>query len=280
MRLKFTKMQGAGNDFVVIDGLSQDFAPNPETIRRLSDRHFGIGADQVLLVEKTHLADVDFRYRIFNADGHEVEQCGNGARCFARFVVDKGLTTKTRIRVETKKRIIEPEILEDGRVKVMMGAPSLNPEDLPFNTAQLLCTKKADLPVWQYENISFGALSMGNPSAVIFVENVDQTDVEEIGRKICFAPCFPQQTNVVFLEVNDAHRAKVRVFERGAGETLACGSGTCSGIVASMLAGQTNTFVDVQARGGTLQIQWSGDLAAPVYLVGDAVSVFDGEILL
>lgn len=280
MRLKFTKMQGAGNDFVVIDGLCQDFDPNPDTIRRLADRHFGIGADQVLVVEKTHLADVDFRYRIFNADGHEVEQCGNGARCFARFVVDKGLTNKTRIRVETKKRVIEPEILEDGRVKVMMGAPSLNPEDLPFNTNQLLCAKKADLPVWQYENIAFGALSMGNPSAVIFVENVDQTDVEEIGRKICFAPCFPQQTNVVFLEVNDAHRARVRVFERGAGETLACGSGTCSGIVASMLAGQTNTFVDVQARGGTLQIQWSGDLAAPVYLVGDAVSVFDGEILL
>lgn len=280
MRLKFTKMQGAGNDFVVIDGISQDFDPNPETIRRLSDRHFGIGADQVLLVEKTHLADVDFRYRIFNADGGEVEQCGNGARCFARFVVDKGLTNKTRIRVETKKRVIEPEILEDGRVRVMMGAPSLKPEDLPFNPAQLLSTKMADLLVWQYEDIAFGALSMGNPSAVIFVDNVDETDVEGIGKKICFAPCFPQQTNVVFLEVNDAHRAKVRVFERGAGETLACGSGTCSGVVASMLAGQTNTFVDVQARGGTLQIQWSGDLAAPVYLVGDAVSVFDGEILL
>ncbi len=280
MRLKFTKMQGAGNDFVVIDGISQNFDPNSETIRRLADRHFGIGADQILLVEKTHLAGVDFRYRIFNADGHEVEQCGNGARCFARFVVDKGLTNKSRIRVETKKRVIEPEILEDGRVKVMMGAPSLNPDDLPFLAHQLLSTKKADLPLWEYENVKFGALSMGNPSAVIFVDNVDETDVEGIGRKICFAPCFPQQTNVVFLEINDAHRARVRVFERGAGETLACGSGTCSGIVASMLARKTNTFVDVQARGGMLQIQWSGELTAPVYLVGDAVSVFDGEILL
>ena len=280
MRLKFTKMQGAGNDFVMIDGVSQHIMPTPEFIRYLADRHYGIGADQVLLVERTVLPGVDFRYRIFNSDGHEVEQCGNGARCFAQFVFNLGLTTKKRIRVETKKNIIEPEILDNGQVRVMMGCPSTQAEDLPFIPTSLHSICQHQLSLWQYEGVTFAPISMGNPSAVVFVDDVDAYDVTGVGKKLCFAPCFPNQTNVVFLEMKDLHHAKVRVFERGSGETLACGSGTCSGVVAAVLAKKAFEFVDVQAQGGLLRIQWDGQMSSPVYLVGDAVKVFDGEIMI
>lgn len=280
MLLKFTKMQGAGNDFVMINGISQNVAATKELIRHLSDRHYGIGADQVLIVEKTQLPEVDFRYRIFNADGHEVEQCGNGARCFARFVFDQGLTNKRRIRVETQKSIIEPEILENGQIRVMMGCPSINPSDLPLLTRGLVCQMNRQLPIYQYEGVTFAPVSMGNPSAVVFVDDVEAFNVLEVGQKLCFAPCFPKQTNVVFMEICDRHKAKVRVFERGAGETLACGSGTCSGVVAAMLARKVSEFVEVQAHGGLLSIQWDGQMSSPVYLVGDAVKVFDGEIMI
>lgn len=280
MRLKFTKMQGAGNDFVMINGISQRVVPTPELIRRLSDRHYGIGADQILIVEKTLLPEVDFRYRIFNADGNEVEQCGNGARCFARFVLDQGLTNKKSIRVETQKGIIEPEILDIDRIQVTMGCPSINPEDLPFLTNGLDFQMNQQLPLYHYEGVTFAPISMGNPSAVVFVDDVEVFDVSEVGQKLCEAPCFPKQTNVVFMQICDQHKAKVRVFERGAGETLACGSGTCSGVVAAMLAKKVSEFVDVQARGGLLHIQWDGQMSSPVYLVGDAVKVFDGEIMI
>ena len=271
-------MHGAGNDFVMIDAISQKISLNGETIRCLADRHYGIGADQVLLVEKSRLENVDFRYRIFNCDGQEVEQCGNGARCFARFVFENGLTSKKRMRVETQKSIIEPEILDDGRVKVMMGTVSLCPSDLPFEPRDLKYSLRVRLPQWSYGGIEFSALSIGNPWTIIFVDDVNVIDVEKLGTQICFSPYFPKQTNVAFMENQVPDAARMRFFERGVGETLACGTGACCGVVASILAQRANSVVDVQARGGMLQVQWSGALTDSVYLIGDAIRVFDGEI--
>lgn len=275
-------MHGAGNDFVMLDGVSQTLELRAEDVRFLADRHLGVGADQVLLVSSSENPNVDFRYRIFNQDGSEVEQCGNGARCFVKFVRHCGLTEKTKIRVQTLKTVIEPELLTDDRVKVNMGSPIFDLEKLPFRPQSLPTRKLEQSQQWQLNHddggLWFSALSMGNPTATVFVDDVDATPVDRWGQFIGEHAVFPNRTNVAFLEVLDKNSARIRVFERGAGETLACGSGTCAAIVAAMKAGLCLNFVEVQAKGGNLRIEWDGCDDSPVYLIGPAVHVFDGEI--
>ena len=233
--LKFTKMQGAGNDFVMLDGIRQDIEPTPALIRYLADRRFGIGADQVLMVERARLPGVDFRYRIFNCDGDEVEQCGNGARCFAVFVREEGLTDKTSIRVETMKAVIEPEVRPDGRVTVNMGPARKAPEVLPFVPEGLESGTEGASRIYHAHlscsDVWFSALSMGNPHAVIRVEDVDAAPVAEVGPRMEYFSAFPARVNVGFLQVVSRTRGKLRVWERGAGETLACGTGACAAAV-------------------------------------------------
>lgn len=273
-------MHGAGNDFVMLDGVTQSLSLSEADIRFLADRHRGIGADQVLLVSRADDPTVDFRYRIFNQDGSEVEQCGNGARCFVKFVRHCGLTEKTKIRVQTMKTIIEPELLADGRVKVNMGAPIFKHEVLPFIPTGLSSRLLHTLTQWQYPEdcLWFSAVSMGNPTATVFVEDVHSVPVRFWGEKIGEHSSFPNRCNVAFLEVLDNNNANIRVFERGAGETLACGSGTCSAVVSAIKAGMCKDFVEVRAHGGQLRIEWDGEDSSPVYLIGPAEHVFDGEI--
>lgn len=275
-------MHGAGNDFVMLDGVSQTLELRAEDIRFIADRHLGIGADQVLLVSASEKPNVDFRYRIFNQDGSEVEQCGNGARCFVKFVRHCGLTDKKKILVQTMKTVIEPELLADGRVKVNMGAPIFDLSQLPFAPGVLPTRYLGRAKQWQLDHpegsLWFAALSMGNPTATVFVQNVGTTPVDQWGQFIGEHPTFPNRTNVAFLEVLDKNNARIRVFERGAGETLACGSGTCAAIVAAMNAGLCQDFVEVQAQGGQLRIEWDGLEDSPVYLIGPAEHVFDGEL--
>ena len=275
-------MHGAGNDFVMLDGVSQTLELRAEDIRFIADRHLGIGADQVLLVSASENPNVDFRYRIFNQDGSEVEQCGNGARCFVKFVRHCGLTDKKKILVQTMKTVIEPELLADGRVKVNMGAPIFDLSQLPFAPRALPTRYLGRAKQWQLDHAEgslwFAALSMGNPTATVFVQNVGTTPVDQWGQLIGEHPIFPNRTNVAFLEVLDKNNARIRVFERGAGETLACGSGTCAAIVAAMNAGLCQDFVEVQAQGGQLRIEWDGLDDSPVYLIGPAEHVFDGEL--
>lgn len=285
MKLKFTKMQGAGNDFVVIDSTRSPFALTEAQLRFLGDRHFGVGADQILVVEAPRLPDTDFRYRIFNQDGGEVEQCGNGARCFAKFVTEKGLTTKRAIRVETMKGVIEPELQEDGRVRVNMGAPRFAPEDLPFNTEGLSHLSRSRDTLWEVKaggyNNWISALSMGNPHAVMVVGDVDAARVDEIGPAIEHHPAFPKRVNVGFLQPLSSSSGRLRVWERGAGETLACGTGACAAAVAGMRRGLFGPAVEIEARGGKLRIEWAGigsEMPQPVYLTGPAEIVFEGEI--
>ncbi|HZV98867.1 MAG TPA: diaminopimelate epimerase [Methylophilaceae bacterium] len=276
MKLKFTKMQGIGNDFIMVDGYSQPVALTAEQIRKLADRHFGVGFDQLLLVEASQLPEVDFRYRIFNADGGEVEQCGNGARCFVRFVHDKNLTHKHEIQVETARGIIAPRLEGNGLVTVNMGAPIFAPKDIPFIT---------DLPALTYElhvggiHIEISALSMGNPHAVQIVGSVDTAPVAVQGPLIELHPRFPQRVNVGFMQIVDAHHIRLRVFERGSGETLACGTGACAAVVAGIRLGRLQSPVQVSTRGGELSISWAGD-DAPVMMTGPAETVFEGEIEL
>lgn len=285
MKLKFTKMQGAGNDFVVIDSTRSPFALTEAQLCFLGDRHFGVGADQILVVEAPRLPDTDFRYRIFNQDGGEVEQCGNGARCFAKFVTEKGLTTKRVIRVETMKGVIEPELQEDGRVRVNMGAPRFAPEDLPFNTEGLSHLSRSRDTLWEVKaggyNNWISALSMGNPHAVMVVGDVDAARVDEIGPAIEHHPAFPKRVNVGFLQPLSSSSGRLRVWERGAGETLACGTGACAAAVAGMRRGLFGPAVEIEARGGRLRIEWAGigsETPQPVYLTGPAEIVFEGEI--
>lgn len=285
MKLKFTKMQGAGNDFVVIDSTRTPFALTEAQLRFLGDRHFGVGADQILVVEVPRLPDTDFRYRIFNQDGGEVEQCGNGARCFAKFVTEKGLTTKRAIRVETMKGVIEPELQEDGRIRVNMGAPRFAPEDLPFNTEGLSHLSRSRDTLWEVKaggyNNWISALSMGNPHAVMVVGDVDAARVDEIGPAIEHHPAFPKRVNVGFLQPLSASSGRLRVWERGVGETLACGTGACAAAVAGMRRGLFGPAVEIEARGGRLRIEWAGieaEAPQPVYLTGPAEIVFEGEI--
>lgn len=281
MKLKFTKMHGAGNDFIVVDAINQQVDLSIDQWRRLADRRFGIGADQILVVERPTDAGVDFRYRIFNNDGGEVEQCGNGSRAFVRFVVDKGLTQARSIRVQTMSGIISPRLEDDGSVTVDMGAPRLVPADVPFDEAGLAGMVQGDDTLWPLpvgdETVFVSVVSMGNPHAVQVVDDVDAAPVEETGPLIERHVRFPKRVNAGYLQVIDRHHIRLRVFERGAGETLACGTGACAAVVAGIRRGLLDSPVRVSARGGELSIAWTGP-DQPVYLSGPAVSVFEGEV--
>jgi diaminopimelate epimerase len=276
MNLKFTKMHGAGNDFVVLDGVRQSIALSPEQIRYIADRHFGIGCDQVLLVEKSQRDDADFRYRIFNADGGEVEQCGNGARCFVRFVHDHKLTHKREIVVETRSGLISPRLEVDGRVTVNMGAPIFEPVQIPFVSDSDAVNQPLEV---DGEMVLITAISMGNPHAVQVVMDVESAPVAKHGPLIESHARFPKRVNVGFMQIVDREHIKLRVFERGAGETLSCGSGACAAVVAGIRHGLLDATVHVATRGGTLSITWEGE-RSPVLMTGPAISVFDGEINL
>ena len=274
MKLKFSKMHGLGNDFVVLDGVRQSLTLTPEQLRHLADRHFGIGCDQMLLVEAAAQPSVDFRYRIFNADGGEVEQCGNGARCFVRFVHDQGLTDKREIRVETMSGVIGPRLEADGLVTVDMGVPVFEPEKIPFvspsaEMVQPLMVRDRDVMIT--------AVSMGNPHAVQVVADVDEAPVAKDGPLIETHPRFPQRVNAGFMQILDRHAIRLRVHERGAGETLACGTGACAAAVTGVVRGLVDSPVRVETRGGDLSIAWAG-AGTPVLMTGPAVTVFSGEI--
>jgi diaminopimelate epimerase len=281
MKLKFTKMHGAGNDFIVIDAINQSVNLAPSQWQQLADRRFGVGADQILVVEKPVTTGVDFRYRIFNADGGEVEQCGNGARAFAKFVIDKGLTGKRQIRVETMSGIIAPQLEDDGRITVDMGAPVLAPERVPFDGNGL--ESKAQQAAWLWpldvndKTIHVVVVSMGNPHAVQVVTDVDSAPVVQDGPAIENHVRFPRRVNAGFMQVKDRRHILLRVFERGAGETLACGTGACAAVVAGIQMGLLDSPVVVAMRGGDLSIAWAGGNAS-VMLTGPAVSVFEGTV--
>ena len=276
MKLKFTKMQGLGNDFVVLDGIRQDVVLTPELARRIADRHFGVGCDQILLVERPSGPGADFRYRIWNSDGGEVEQCGNGARCFVRFVHDKGLTDKTTIRVETSSGVIEPRLLDNGQITVDMGAPRFAPAEIPF-------AAEAEAPTYALKVgqhvLDIAVLSMGNPHAVLRVNDLDSAPVDILGAAIESHPRFPQRVNAGFMQVLTPHDIRLRVYERGAGETLACGTGACAAAVAGIRQGWLQSPVSVHTRGGDLVVEWAGK-GQPVTMTGPAETVFEGEIEL
>jgi diaminopimelate epimerase len=283
MRLKFTKMQGAGNDFVVIDGATHGIEITPERARRIADRHLGVGCDQVLLVEKSQRRDADFRYRIWNADGGEVEQCGNGARCFVRFVHDKGLTKKNQIRVETLSGIIAPRLEADGQVTVDMGRPLFGPERIPFDASGLQAVREGKR--WLLElagrEAAIAVLSMGNPHAVQTVADVDSAPVTTEGPLVERHPRFPRRANAGYMQVVARTRIRLRVWERGAGETLACGTGACAAVVTGIREGLLDESVEVDTYGGRLTIRWAGgenDPNSAVWMTGPAVTVFEGEI--
>lgn len=274
MRLNFTKMHGLGNDFVVLDGIRQSISLTPDHIRRIADRRFGIGCDQVLVVERAQNAGVDFRYRIYNSDGGEVENCGNGARCFVHFVRAQGLTAKTEIAVETLAGVIYPRIEDDGQVTVNMGIPRLQPAEVPFQADQ-----RQDIYTLELNTglVQVYVLSMGNPHAVQIVDNVDHAPVALQGPLIEHHPRFPRRVNAGYMQILDAGHIRLRVYERGAGETLACGTGACAAVVAGRLAQRLQETVDVALRGGHLRIAWQGE-GQPVWMTGPANSVFEGNI--
>lgn len=276
-RLAFTKMQGLGNDFVVIDATGQRIELNPGQLRYIADRHFGVGCDQILQVEPPRTPDTDFYYRIFNADGSEVEQCGNGARCFVRYVHDRGLTHKREIRVGTKAGTIVPRLEADGQVTVDMGIPVFEPRDIPFDAPARALTYHIDVAD---RLVEVSVVSMGNPHAVQIVPDVAAAPVEAEGPLIERHPLFPQRVNAGFMEIVDRRLIRLRVYERGAGETLACGTGACAAVV----AGVTRDVLDgarviVETRGGSLTISWAGE-REPVLMTGPAMTVFDGVIFV
>jgi len=291
VKLRFAKMHGLGNDFVVIDAVRQPVELTAARARFLADRHFGVGCDQILVVEPPGRADVDFRYRIYNADGGEVEQCGNGARCFMRFVHDKGLTRRDSARVQTLAGVIEPRLHPDGRVTVDMGAPVFDPAALPFDRSGLSPVRAGE---WEHWHLALGTsadspivavalVSMGNPHAVQEVPDVDAAPVRTQGPLIEHHPRFANRVNAGFMQVVDRGHIRLRVWERGAGETLACGTGACAAVVAGIRLGRLDQRVDVTTRGGLLTIEWGGitpEGAAPVLMTGPAVTVFEGEIEL
>ena len=276
MKLKFSKMHGLGNDFVVFDGVRQSVSLTPEQLRYLGHRNFGVGCDQILLVEKSDKPGVDFRYRIFNSDGGEVEQCGNGARCFVRFVHDQGLTEKREILVETMRGEIRPRLEADNSITVNMGVPVFEPEKIPFVGQSDELIQQLDLGG---EEVAITAVSMGNPHAVQVVADVDTAPVASQGPKIENHPRFPKRVNAGFMQVVDRHAIRLRVFERGAGETLACGTGACAAVVTGISRGLLDSPVRVTTRGGELTIAWDGK-GNPVMMSGPAVTVFTGEIEL
>ena len=287
MKLQFTKMHGAGNDFIVIDAINQDIDFTPAQWQRLADRRFGIGADQILVVEKPRLPGCDFRYRIYNNDGGEVEQCGNGARAFVKFVSEKGLSDKASIRVETMAGIIAPRLEADGSITVDMGAPVLEAALVPFNAAGLAGVAEGSDTLWPLDlalpghssPVLVSVVSMGNPHAVQVVDDVDAQDLEQSGPLIEHHPRFPRRVNAGYLQIVDRHHVKLRVYERGAGETLACGTGACAAAVAGILRGRLDSPVRISARGGELSIAWQGP-GHPVLMTGPAVTVFEGTIEL
>lgn len=283
MKLKFTKMHGAGNDFVVIDAINQQINFTPAQWRLIADRRFGIGADQILVVERSTRPDVDFRYVIYNNDGGEVEQCGNGSRAFVQFVLEKGLTTKSSIRVETMSGIIEPRMEEDGSITVNMGAPILEAAQVPFQADELTPVHQADDSLWPLEingkTVWISAVSMGNPHAVQVVASVDDFPIPADGPLIENHPRFPRRVNAGFMQVMTRQHIRLRVHERGAGETLACGTGACAAVVTGIRRGLLDSPVRVSMRGGELSIAWEGE-GKPVFLSGPAVTVFEGEINL
>ncbi len=282
MKLHFTKMQGAGNDFVVLDGTSAPLALTPERIRALGDRHFGVGADQILVVERSRTPGVDFRYRIFNNSGEEVEHCGNGARCFLRYVHARGLTDKTTVQVETVNKLLELRLGADGRVTVDMGAPNFDPAALPFDPAGLTPRPQGDFELWPLAltgaPVEVALLSMGNPHAVQLVADVDAAPVAVQGPLIERHPRFARGVNAGFMQVLSRSHIRLRVYERGAGETLACGTGACAAVVAGIRLGWLDGSVDVDARGGRLTIDYAA--GGPVLMTGPAETVFEGEIEL
>jgi diaminopimelate epimerase len=279
MRLEFTKMHGLGNDFVVLDLVSQRVHLEPEQIRQLADRHFGIGFDQLLLVEPPDNPDVDFRYRIFNADGTEVSQCGNGARCFARFVQERRLTRKEVMKVETASGVIELRVDDRGWVTVNMGAPRFEPQDIPF----IPPASQANAPTYSVDvlnqPVTLTTVSMGNPHAVIVVDDVDTAAVGSVGPALEKHAAFPERVNVGFMQVVNPHKIRLRVFERGTGETLACGTGACAAAVAGIRSGLLHSPVTVALTGGELEIVWEG-ATSPVIMTGPTAKVFDGYIRL
>ncbi len=275
-RIDFTKMHGLGNDFVVIDATSRPLELSSEQCRQIADRHFGIGCDQILLVEPPRDKNSDFYYRIYNADGSEVEQCGNGARCFAMFVRSKGLTTKDTIDVGTMSGVITLHVEENGMVQVDMGAPILEPEQIPFSAEHQQAIYPIEL---NGEEMSVGAVSMGNPHAVITVDDVDSAAVDRIGPAMEIHPRFPQRVNVGFMQVIDRSNIRLRVFERGTGETLACGTGACAAVVSGIEQGVLDHQVQVTLPGGKLMIKWDG-YKQPVLMSGPAATVFEGSIEL
>ncbi len=276
VKIKFSKMHGNGNDFVVIDAVRQCLALSAEQVRFLADRHLGVGCDQVLVVEAPTRSDTDFRYRIFNADGGEVEHCGNGARCFMKFVRDQGLTAKDEIRVETKAGIISPRFADGDRVTVNMGVPRFDPNDVPFDAPQRQLTYALPL---EDATLQISVLSLGNPHAVQIVEDVQSAPVAAQGPRIERHRAFPARVNAGFMQVLDRGHIKLRVWERGAGETLACGTGACAAVVAGRMRGLLDETVRVATRGGELLISWAKE-GEPVWLTGDAKRVFEAEINL
>jgi diaminopimelate epimerase len=274
--LKFTKMHGAGNDFVMLDGVHQNIELSPEQLRLLADRHFGVGCDQILLVEKAGNKEADFRYRIFNADGGEVGQCGNGARCFMRFVHEQKLTSKREIVVETRSGLISPRLEQDGQVTVNMGAPVFEPGRIPFDGGSGAASEPLEVAG---RMLDISALSMGNPHAVQLVGDIESAPVHETGPLVEHHPRFPQRVNAGFMQVMDRNNVRLRVYERGAGETLSCGTGACAAVVAGIRRGLLDSPVHVVTRGGVLTIAWDGS-AAPVLMTGPAITVFTGEINL
>jgi diaminopimelate epimerase len=275
-RLAFTKMEGAGNDFVVLDATREAFALSATQLRRIADRHFGVGCDQILVVERSTRPDADFRYRIFNADGAEVEHCGNGARCFVRFVREHGLTTKRELRVEIMTGIIAPRLEDDGEVSVDMGAPVLDPARVPFVTDRPGLVQTLEL---DGRSLELAVLSMGNPHAIQVVADVERAPVQTEGPRIEHDPRFPRRVNVGYMQIVDRGRIRLRVWERGAGETLACGTGACAAVVAGVARGLLDSPVRVEAHGGALTVSWAGG-ENPVWMKGPAKTVFEGTMEL
>jgi diaminopimelate epimerase len=288
MRVHFTKMQGAGNDFVVLDETQGQLGLSTAQYRWLADRHFGVGADQILSVRASPAAGIDFEYVIHNADGAEVEQCGNGARCFARYVFDKGLTQRTTLQVQTLAGVIAPHITTNGQVRVDMGKPVLALADIPFDAQGLSPLSlqtfgvEAQAPspalLWPLDDLQVAVLSMGNPHAVALVPDVAKAPVAQLGPSVEQHWRFPKRVNVGFMQVMDRDHIRLRVWERGAGETLACGTGACAAVVAGIRLGLLNTQVQVSTRGGELYIAWSGSPADSVMMTGPAHTVFEGEV--
>ena len=280
MEIPFTKMHGLGNDFIVIDGVTRPVDIDPEKIRSLADRRFGIGFDQLLLVEPPSSSEADFDYRIFNVDGSEVEHCGNGARCFAAFVREKGLSTKNPVAVKTLNRILILETDQFGDVMVDMGPPELRPEKVPFSASMQSTTYQRQIDLnGESTTIEFSAISMGNPHAVIIVEDLAKTAVKDIGGAIGAHPDFPEGVNVGFMQIVSPKHIKLRVYERGTGETLACGTGACAAVVAGQSLGLLDTEVSVKLAGGTLNIEWSGSESS-VLMSGPATTVYEGTLEL